>query len=153
MASELANQRDEEMYGVMADVRGFLQRREGLPSYISKQQIFRELATILTAETVPAGKKLEAMTLIQQLQQSIVVQSTPTAHHNTIGKRIDRAELEACLKAGTHILYYVLNARLFFDTLRKTQVEKYSGFCIKKSGIFVKKKIRLRLFKKEKYMK
>ena len=40
----------------------------GLPVYISKQEIFRELTHILTVATVPANKKADVIELIYQLQ-------------------------------------------------------------------------------------
>jgi hypothetical protein len=59
----------------------------GLPVYISKQEIFRELTHILTVATVPTSKKAEVIQLMYQLQVK-----------ELCGHRKSAAEISACFK-------------------------------------------------------
>ena len=59
----------------------------GLPVYISKQEIFRELTHILTVATVPTRKKADVVQLIYQLQVK-----------ELCGYRKNRAEISACFE-------------------------------------------------------
>ena len=59
----------------------------GLPIYISKQEIFRELSHILTVSNVPIQKKVEVIQLIYQLQVK-----------ELCGNRKQVSEISACLK-------------------------------------------------------
>lgn len=59
---ELANQEEEELLGVLRDVKGFLKRPEGIPSYVSKEQLFTELTGIMKSHSPLAKeKKVEAV--------------------------------------------------------------------------------------------
>ena len=60
MALELANQEEEELLGVLNDVQGFLKRQE-LPNYVSKEQLFNELTRIMKKQSVSPDKKAEAI--------------------------------------------------------------------------------------------
>ena len=60
---------------------------KGLPVYISKQEIFRELSHILTVSNVPIQKKVEVIQLIYQLQVK-----------ELCGNRKQVSEISACLK-------------------------------------------------------
>ena len=59
----------------------------GLPVYISKQEIFRELAYILTVTNVPVEKKTEVIQLIYQLQVK-----------ELCGNKKKIADISACFK-------------------------------------------------------
>ena len=59
----------------------------GLPVYISKQEIFRELTHILTVATVPTMRKADVIKLIYQLQLK-----------ELCGHRKNAVEIAACFK-------------------------------------------------------
>ena len=61
VALELAHQDEEEVLGILHDVQGFLKRPEGLPSYISKSDLFTELVKIWKNPSVDPEKKAEAI--------------------------------------------------------------------------------------------
>ena len=67
MALELANQEEEELLSVISDVRGFLQRPEGIPAYVSKEQLFGELTKIMKSHDVSNDRKIEAIEVSAQL--------------------------------------------------------------------------------------
>ena len=68
MALELANQETEELLSVISDVRGSLQRPEGIPAYVSKEQLFSELTKIIKShQAVSNERKIEAIEVSAQL--------------------------------------------------------------------------------------
>ena len=71
MALELANQEEEELLSVISDVRGFLQRPEGIPAYVSKEQLFGELTKIMKSHDVSNDRKIEAIEVSAQLLKCI----------------------------------------------------------------------------------
>ena len=71
MALELANQEEEELFAVMKDVKGFLKRPDGIPAYVSKDQLFTELTKIVKNHNVDVDKKVEAIELSGQLLKLI----------------------------------------------------------------------------------
>ena len=71
MALELANQEEEELLSVISDVRGFLQRPEGIPTYVSKEQLFGELTKIMKSHDVSNDRKIEAIEVSAQLLKCI----------------------------------------------------------------------------------
>ena len=71
MALELANQEEEELLSVISDVRGFLQRPEGIPAYVSKEQLFGELTKIMKSHDVSNERKIEAIEVSAQLLKCI----------------------------------------------------------------------------------
>ena len=72
MALELANQETEELLSVISDVRGFLQRPEGIPAYVSKEQLFGELTKIIKShQAVSNERKIEAIEVSAQLLKCI----------------------------------------------------------------------------------
>jgi hypothetical protein len=44
VAAELEADNEDDLFGIVDDVRGFLNRKEGLPAYISRQHIFEEFS-------------------------------------------------------------------------------------------------------------
>ena len=68
---ELANQEEEELLSVISDVRGFLQRPEGIPAYVSKEQLFGELTKIMKSHDVSNDRKIEAIEVSAQLLKCI----------------------------------------------------------------------------------
>ena len=71
VALELANQEEEELLSVISDVRGFLQRPEGIPAYVSKEQLFGELTKIMKSHDVSNDRKIEAIEVSAQLLKCI----------------------------------------------------------------------------------
>ena len=61
VAQELANEEEQEVLGILHDVQGFLKRPEGLPTYISKSELFIELVKIWKNPSVCPEKKVEAI--------------------------------------------------------------------------------------------
>ena len=68
---ELAHQEEEELLGVIKDVKGFLQRPDGLPTYVSKEQLFSELVRITKTPSVSSDKKSEALDICGLLVKAI----------------------------------------------------------------------------------
>ena len=71
VAAELANQEEEELFAVISDVKGFLHRPDGIPAYVSKEQLFTELTKIVRHHHVAADKKVEAIELSGKLLKNI----------------------------------------------------------------------------------
>ena len=67
---ELANQEEEELLSVLNDVQGFLRRQE-LPNYVSKEQLFNELTRIMKKGSVSPDKKVEAIDTSNELLKLI----------------------------------------------------------------------------------
>ena len=63
VALEMANEEEEELLGVIKDVKGFLKRSDGIPSYVSKEQLFSALTRIMKKPSVQLEKKVEAVDL------------------------------------------------------------------------------------------
>uniref|UniRef100_A0A0K2UBY9 Family with sequence similarity 179, member B [Heterocephalus glaber] n=1 Tax=Lepeophtheirus salmonis TaxID=72036 RepID=A0A0K2UBY9_LEPSM len=61
----------EDSYSVIEDIQGYLDKRNSLPKYVSKERIFKELAHILLAKKAKPEKKLEALQLIDVLETKI----------------------------------------------------------------------------------
>ena len=53
----------DELLGVMDDARGFLRRRDGLPHYIARAHIVRELARAAAADGLNRDRRAEAVDL------------------------------------------------------------------------------------------
>ena len=72
MALELANQEEAELLSVISDVKGFLKRPEGIPAYVSKEELFGELSKIVKSHnSVSTEKKVEAIEVSGQLLKAI----------------------------------------------------------------------------------
>ena len=63
VAAELDNQKADDLFGIVDDVRGFLGRKEGLPTYISRQHIFEEFSKILGTKGVSPEKQADVLNL------------------------------------------------------------------------------------------
>ena len=63
VAAELDAQKEDDLFGIVNDVRGFLGRKEGLPAYISRQHIFEEFSKILATKGVEAEKRADVLNL------------------------------------------------------------------------------------------
>jgi len=63
VAAELEAQNEDELFGTVEDVRGFLGRKEGLPAYISRQHIFEEFSKILQTKEVEVSKRADVLNL------------------------------------------------------------------------------------------
>ena len=63
VAAELEAQNQDELFGIVEDVRGFLGRKEGLPAYISRQHIFEEFSKILGTKGVETDKRADVLNL------------------------------------------------------------------------------------------
>ena len=68
---EMANEEEEELLCVIKDVKGFLKRSDGIPSYVSKDQLFSALTRIMKKPSVHPDKKVEAVDLSGMLLKSI----------------------------------------------------------------------------------
>ena len=72
VALELANQEEAELLSVISDVKGFLKRPEGIPAYVSKEELFGELSKIVKSHNaVSTEKKVEAIEVSGQLLKAI----------------------------------------------------------------------------------
>lgn len=67
VATELDAQNQEDLFGIVEDVRGFIGRKEGLPAYISRQHIFEEFSKILASKDVTPEKKADVLNLCSLL--------------------------------------------------------------------------------------
>ncbi|XP_059088939.1 TOG array regulator of axonemal microtubules protein 1-like [Tigriopus californicus] len=67
VALEISSEEEKELLGVIDDVRGFIGRRDGLPSYIHRNHIIEELSRALNAKTIDNHKKAEAITMTKKL--------------------------------------------------------------------------------------
>ena len=63
VAAELDTQNENDLFGIVNDVRGFLNRKEGLPAYISRQHIFEEFSKILSTKGVESEKRVDVLNL------------------------------------------------------------------------------------------
>ena len=63
VAAELEAQKEDDLFGIVDDVRGFLGRKEGLPTYISRQHIFEQFSTILGTKGVDPDKQADVLNL------------------------------------------------------------------------------------------
>jgi hypothetical protein len=63
VAAELEAQNEDDLFGIVNDVRGFLGRKEGLPAYISRQHIFEEFSKILATKGVEPEKRADVLNL------------------------------------------------------------------------------------------
>ncbi len=68
---ELAEEDEEEQFGVVKDVQGFLSRPDGLPPYISKEEICHELARVCKVARLPPEKRAEAVETSALLIKSV----------------------------------------------------------------------------------
>ena len=73
----MANEEEEELLGVIKDVKGFLKRSDGIPSYVSKEQLFSALTRIMKKPSVQLEKKVEAVDLSGKFR-SIFITTTVT---------------------------------------------------------------------------
>ena len=67
----MAEEDEEEYFGVVKDVQAFLSRPEGLPPYISKEDICNELARVSKVQKLPAYKRAEAIETSALLLKSV----------------------------------------------------------------------------------
>ena len=63
VAAELDTQNENDLFGIVNDVRGFLNRKEGLPAYISRQHIFEEFSKILSTKGVESEKRVDVLNI------------------------------------------------------------------------------------------
>ena len=63
VAAELEAKNEDDLFGIVNDVRGFLGRKEGLPAYTSRQHIFEEFSKILATKGVETEKRVDVLNL------------------------------------------------------------------------------------------
>ncbi len=71
VALELANQEEEELLGVIRDVKGFLKNPNGIPKYVSKEQLFSELTQIMKSPGIQVEKRVESIDISGLLLKAI----------------------------------------------------------------------------------
>ena len=86
----MANDEEEELLCVIKDVKGFLKRSDGIPSYVSKDQLFSALTRIMKKPSVHPDKKVEA---VDGLKARVCqeVDGVATVDQELYGKRWSKA--------------------------------------------------------------
>ena len=97
VALELANQEEEELLSVIKDIKGFLKRPDGIPSYVAKEQLFTELTHILKTGSVKPEKKAEAIDISWLLLKLISRRNRKRSQQNSF--KVVSSSLDVLLPA------------------------------------------------------